>query len=318
MAIYLREEEVRSLIRMPEVLEAVESVMSEHARGDALDTPRERTRLPVGVMLHMLQGAVPSAGVLGFKSYTSSREGVRFWVHLFDAANGAPLAVLEADWLGMMRTGAAGALGAKWLARQDVRTAGVFGAGWQAQSQIEALCLVRPVETIRVYSRHAEKLAAFCAEMSQRTGRQVIPAASPEETVRGAEVLVTITTASRPLFEADWLEAGCHVTGAGSNALIRQELSEAAVKRASLIAVDSRAVAQKESGDLFPLIEKGRLNPGKLVELGDIINGLHAGRGASQDITLFESQGMAVQDLAVAARVLEAARAAGVGTQLPY
>ena len=317
MALYLNEAEVTRLLDMPSVIAAVESVMAEHGQGEVIDFPRQRVRLPKSIT-HMLQGGVPSVNLTGFKVYTSAGGRARFWVHLFDASNGDPVAVLEADRLGMMRTGAAGGVAARWLAREDVQCAGVFGAGWQAESQILALCAVRKFRQVKVYARDRERLDAFCARMTALCETEVVAAASAEETVRGSGVIVTITTSSKPLFEAEWLEPGVHITAAGSNSLIRQELSEATVRRADVICVDARDTATRESGDLLPLLEKGRTWPGRWVELGEVIAGVRPGRQSAAEITLFESQGMAIQDLAVAADVLMRARAEGLGVALPY
>ena len=303
MAFYLNEAEVGSLLDMPMVLDAVEQVMAAHGRGETIDFPRQRVRLPA-TMTHLLQGGVPAVNLSGLKVYTSAGGRNRFWVHLFDATSGDPVAVLEADRLGMMRTGAAGGIAAKWLARADARVAGVFGAGWQAQGQILALCAVRPVERIKVFARHPDRLQAFCTQMSLDTGREVVPAASAEDTVRGADVVVTITTSPKPLFDAAWLAPGMHITAAGSNSLARQELSEAAVRRADVICVDSREIALREAGDLMPLLEKGRTQPGRWVELGEVVAGIRPGRTSDAQVTLFESQGMAIQDIAVAAQVV--------------
>lgn len=317
MAIYLNEAEVGSLLDMTMAMEAVEAVMASHAHGETVDFPRQRVRLPSSIT-HLLQGGVPAVNLTGLKVYTSAGGRARFWVHLFDATNGDPVAVLEADRLGMTRTGAAGGVAAKWLARPDASVAGVFGAGWQAQGQVLALCAARPIERVKVFARNAERLASFCAQMSRETGREVVPAASAEETVRGSDVVVTITTSPKPLFDADWLEAGCHINAAGSNSLARQELSEAAVRRADVICVDSREVAVKEAGDLMPLLEKGRTQPGRWVELGEVVAGIRPGRTDARQITLFESQGMAIQDIALAARVLALALERGMGSALPY
>ncbi len=317
MALFLSEADVKLLLTLPLALEAVEAAHREHARGRALDTPRQRTRLPQST-LHILQGALPGLNVVGYKAYTSSRDGVRFLVHLFDAANGRPLAVMEADYLGMMRTGAVGGVAARWLAREDASVAGLFGAGWQARSQLEALCAVRPIQRCKVYARTAEKVQRFCVEMQAKLGIEVVPAASPRETVEGSDVVVTITTSATPVFDGAWLQPGTHVTAAGSNSLIRREIDETAIKQAALICVDSRAVALKEAGDLLPALEKGRLAEGALVELGEVIAGQRPGRSTREQITLFESQGMAIQDIAVAARLLILAQAGGLGSPLPY
>lgn len=316
MALFISENDVKQLLTVAMAMEAVESAHRDLALGLAIDTPRARSRLPQTV-LHILQGALPAQGVIGYKAYTTNRSGNRFLVHLFDSATGQLRAIIESDYLGMIRTGAVSGLAAKWLARPDSTVAGVFGAGWQAEGHVRAICAALPLERVKVFSRHADKLQAFCQRLSDLTGVPVVPAANAEETVRDSDLLGTVTTAVQPLFEADWLEEGVHINAAGSNALIRQELSEAAVRRCSLVTVDSVPTALAEAGDLLPLLEKGRLHQRQLIELGDVIVGRQAGRTSREQITLFESQGMAIQDLAVALRVLDAAEAAGLGREIP-
>ncbi|MGB4064864.1 MAG: ornithine cyclodeaminase family protein [Azonexus sp.] len=316
MALFLSENDVKNLLTVEMALEAVESAHRDLANGLAIDTPRARSRLPQTV-LHILQGALPAQGVIGYKAYTSNKSGNRFLVHLFDAATGRLKAVIEADYLGMIRTGAASGVAARWLARPDASVAGVFGAGWQAEGHVRAICAALPLERVKVFSRKADKLQDFCRRLSETTGVAVEPADSAEETVRGSDVIGTVTTAALPLFDAAWLEPGVHINAAGSNSLIRQELSEATIRRCDLVTVDAVPTAQAEAGDLLPVLEKGRLHARQLVELGEVIVGRHAGRGSAEQITLFESQGMAIQDLAVALRVLAAAEACGLGRQMP-
>ena len=316
MPLFLSESDVKKVLTMEMALAGVESAHRDLSLGQALDTPRARSRLPQTV-LHILQGALPAQGVLGYKAYTSNRSGNRFLVYLFDANTGLMKAAIESDYLGMIRTGATSGLAARLLARPESKVAGVFGAGWQAEGHVRALCAAMPLARIKVFSRKADKLNAFCERLSEATGVAVVPAASAEETVRGSDIVGTVTTAAQPLFDAEWLEAGTHINAAGSNALIRQELSEAALKRCGLMVVDSVPTALAEAGDLLPLLEKGRLHPRQLVELGDVIAGKHPGRADAQQITLFESQGMAIQDLAVAVRVLAAAQELGLGSDLP-
>jgi ornithine cyclodeaminase len=315
VAILLRESDVEQMLTMPMALELVERVHREYSTGNAIDVPRERTRLPKAA-LHILQGAVPSAGIFGYKAYTSSREGVRFLVYGFSAERGNLDVVVEANYLGMMRTGAAGGVAAKWLAREDAKVAGVFGAGWQAQSQIEALAAVRKLQRVKVWSRTAEKLAKFCSKMSARLSIEVVPAASPQDAVQGSDVVVTITTSATPVFDGEWLGQGTHVTAAGSNSLLRQEIDETTVRKSNPVVVDSRPSALKEAGDLLPALEKGRLHVGALTELGEVIAGTRAGRTTREQVTLFESQGMAMQDLILAAELARIARETGRGTEL--
>jgi len=304
VALHLAEADVRQLLTMDLALEAVEAAHRAHALGRAIDIPRQRTRVPTA-SLHILQGALLDEGVMGYKAYTVSREGVRFLVHLFDAASGALQAVIEANTLGMMRTGAAGGIAARYLSRPEAGIVGLIGSGWQAQSQLEALCAVRPIRQVKLFSRNREKCRLASADFSRRFGVNVVPVESAEAATRDSDIVVTITSSATPVVQGDWLAPGTHINAAGSNALIRRELDEKAVGRADLVCVDSRATALREAGDLLPALEKGRLHEGQLVELGEIVAGIRPGRGDPQAISLFESQGMAIQDLAVAKCLLK-------------
>ncbi len=315
MALLLRESDVETLQTMPMTLELVERVHREYSTGKAIDVPRERTRLPKAA-LHILQGAVPSAGVFGYKAYTSSKEGIRFLVYVFSAERGSLEAIVEANRLGMMRTGAAGGVAAKWLSRPESRVVGLFGSGWQARGQLEALAHVRSLERVKVYSRTADKVRKFCERMGPKLALDVVPAASAEEAVRASDIVVTITTSATPVFDGEWLAPGTHVNAAGSNSLLRREIDETTVQRSDVVVVDSRPSAQKEAGDLLPALEKGRLHVGALTELGEVIAGTRAGRTTPEQITLFESQGMAMQDLVIAAELVKLARARGMGAEV--
>lgn len=317
MALFLSEADVRQLLTMDLALDVVEAAHRAHALGRAIDIPRQRTRVPMA-SLHILQGGLLDENVMGYKAYTASREGARFLVHLFDAASGRLQAVIEADFLGMMRTGAAGGIAAKHLARRESAVVGLIGAGWQAQSQLEALCKVRPIKQVKLFSRDPEKCRLASADFSRRFNVEVVPVESAEMAVRESDIVATITTATTPVVQGEWLAPGTHINAAGSNALIRRELDEKAVGRAALICVDSRATALREAGDLLPALEKGRLHEGQLVELGEIMAGIRPGRVDGQGVSLFESQGMAIQDLAVASRLVEQARTRGLGVPLPF
>jgi len=315
MAILLRESDVEKLLTMERTIELVERVHREYSTGQASDVPRERTRLPKSA-LHILQGSVPGSNVLGYKAYTSSREGTRFLVYAFNAERGSLDAIVEANYLGMTRTGAAGGVAAKWLARPDAKVVGIFGSGWQAQGQVEALAKVRKLERVKVYSRTAEKVAKFCEKMRSKLSIEVVPAASAEDAVKGSDIVVTITTAASPVFSGEWVAPGTHINAAGSNSLLRREIDEETVRKAAVVVVDSRPSAQKEAGDLLPALEKGRIHIGGLTELGEVIAGTRPGRTSAEQVTLFESQGMAIQDLVIAAELAKLARAQGVGQEV--
>ena len=317
MSLFLNENDVKQLLSMSLALEAVEDAHRALACAKAIDIPRQRTRLPQ-TALHILQGALPASDAIGYKAYTSNRTGVRFMVYVFSASLGHLRVALEANWLGMMRTGAASGLATRLLAREDAKVLGLFGSGWQAEGHLEAILAVRPLTQVKVFSRNTERLQAFCQKMSARLGVDIEAAKSPEDTVRGSDIVSTITTSATPLFDAAWLAPGTHINAAGSNSLLRREIGEDVLRVCAPIVVDSRDSALCEAGDLVPALEKGRLSERQLIELGDVLIGKEAGRRAATEITLFESQGMAIQDIALAVRVEALARERGLGSRLPF
>ena len=316
MALLLTEQDVARLLPMDLALEAVEEAFRWQGQGKVVNRPRVRLKVPGG-LLHVMPAAAPEARVMGLKAYATSRGGARFVVLLFSAESGELLAVMEADRLGQMRTGAASGVATRYLARPDAETVGIYGTGWQARSQLEAVSAVRKIREVRAYGRDPERRQAFAREMAGRLGVPVIPVERPEEAARGASILVTITNSRIPVLQGAWLEPGAHVNAAGSNALERAELDVEAVRRAALIVVDSLEQARLECGDLVAPIEQGVTRWEAIHELGEVVAGRHPGRPGPEAITLFESQGVAMEDVAVAARLWERARAQGVGQPLP-
>jgi ornithine cyclodeaminase len=317
MVRYIKEQEVQQILTMAKAVELVEQALRERAEGRAVDVPRVRTRTAAGT-LHVMQAAAPALKLIGYKAYYSAAgKGTRFFVHLFDAESGKLAAIIEAGHLGMVRTGAASGVATRYLAREDAAVVGMLGAGKQAVGQLEAVCEVRKIREVRVYSRNTDKARGFCAAMSGKLGVAVHAVSSAAEAVRGADIINVITKAATPVLAGAWLEPGQHVNAAGSNALTRRELDEAAVQRCARVVVDARGTARNESGDLLPLIENGLLDWDALPELGEIIIGRVPGRGARDEITLYESHGMAIQDLYTGKYVLDTARQQGIGVDLP-
>ncbi len=315
VALFLTEAEVAELLPMAAALEAVEAAIKAQGLGLAINEPRRRIRTPGG-MLHVMSGAVLPAGLLGFKAYTTFRAGAKFLVMLYSADDGRLLAVMQADKLGQLRTGAASGVATKYLARPDASVLGVIGAGWQAESQVEAVCQVRPINLVRVYSRTPERRAEFAARMAERLGIRVEAVESALDAVKDADVVVTITTSRDPVLLGEWLRPGMHINAAGSNSLLRRELDDEAIKRADLIFVDSKDQARIESGDLLGPIERGLISWEAVYELGQVVAGLHPGRQSADQITLFESHGLAIWDVAAAGVVYERARERGVGREI--
>lgn len=322
MPLFLREEDVKALLTMDDALTAVEEVFRLQGLGRVDNYPRQRPR--VGrAMLQVMPAGVAGMG-FGLKAYTVASGGVRFVVLLWDEETGDLEAVIEAGFMGQMRTGAASGVATKYLARPDAATVGIFGTGTQAPTQLEAICAVRPIEQVWVYSRTEARRERFAAEMLERPGVAgarpgiaVAAVAAPEDAVVNADVVITITNASQPLFDGDWLHPGAHVNAAGSNRAQAQEIDARTVERADVIAIDDRAQGRIEAGDLIAAERQGVLAWEDVLELGQVVTGVAEGRKSGESITLFESLGVAIEDVAVARRVYEKALALGAGQVLP-
>lgn len=314
---YLNEKDVEHLLTMPLALQAVEQALRDRTLSRAVDVPRVRAHIPAGT-LHMVLGAAPELAVIGYKAYYAMHgKGTRYYLNLFNCSSGKLDAIIDASHIGMMRTGAASGVATRFLAREDAKVVAMIGAGKQAIGQLEAVCNVLAINEVRVYNRTPERARKFCALMSSRLNVVMKAVPTVAEAVHGADVVNLITKSAVPVLAGELLEAGQHINAAGSNALSRRELDEESVRRCSRIVVDSRETARKECGDLLPMVEKGLLNWETLPELGEVIVGRVPGRSAKEDITLYESHGMAVQDIYVGARVLALARERGIGADLP-
>jgi ornithine cyclodeaminase/alanine dehydrogenase-like protein (mu-crystallin family) len=315
MALFFDEQQVTELLTMEMAMAAVEEALKQQGLGTATNNPRTRVRLPTG-QLHMMGAALPSRSAIGYKAYTAFRGKARFHVMLYSTDTGELLALLQADRLGQMRTGAASGVATKYMAPPEARSVGIFGTGWQARSQLEAVCAVRQIQVITAFGRDATRRQAFCAEMSQQLGVPVEPADTPEAAVQGLDVVITSTSAREPLFDGNWLKPGAHVNAIGSNALIRREIDDTTVRRSALIVVDSKEQARLECGDLLGPLERGLIHWEQVRELGDVVAGHITGRRQASDITLFESHGLAIWDLAAGMAVYDAAKAKGVGREI--
>lgn len=314
MPLLLREADVHSLLTMPDAIAALDRAFHDWYEGHASITPRQRIVLAEQhTVLHMLGGAVPALDAIGFKAYTGNPSGVRFVVNLYQATTGKLQAIIEADWLGRMRTGAASGLATRYLARQDARRLGVIGAGGQAETQIMAIAAVRELELIRVYSRNQERLEGFCAQMASRLGIPVEPAPSAQEAVQDTLIVATATTAAQPILMGSWLLPGTHVNAMGSNWHNRREIDDEVVTRSAIVAADSVAQAKIEAGDLIIPALAGQFDWTRATELHAIVGGSHPGRSNPDDVTLFESLGIGLEDIAVAAKIYELATAQGKG-----
>ncbi len=317
MTLLLKEADVRALLTMPMALEAVEESLRQQGNGELSLHPRRRLKLPDNALLHYMAAGDPVHGFISMKIYISVRGVVRFMVPLFRSATGEMAALMEADALGQIRTGAATGVATKYLANADARIAGIIGTGYQARTQLEAVAAVRPLERVRAFGRDPERRAQFCREMSARIGIEVEPVESGEKAVRGADIVVTATSAMKIVLEGPWLSPGVHVNAIGANWAQKRELDDVAVTRADAIVVDSIEQAKMEAGDLILSFANDVARWDAVRELGAIVAGKIPGRTGPNQITLFKSNGIATWDLAVAVRVFKLAVARGVGQSIP-
>lgn len=317
MALLLTESDVRQILTMEMALRAVDDSFKDLGDGSALLQPRRRLHVPGGSYLHYMAAADARNGYMGLKIYTSSRSGLRFLVPLFHAVNGDLLALVEADYLGQMRTGAASGVATRLLSRKDSRVVGIIGTGLQARTQLQAMALVRKIERMRVYGRNKEKQEKFAKEAEATLKVKVEAAESGEAAVRDADIVITSTTASQPVLEGRWLKAGVHINAIGANFPEKRELDAEAVRRANLIVVDSCEQAKMEAGDLIQAFGEGAEKWDAVKELAQIATGRAPGRVQPEDITLFKSNGIATEDIATAAKVYERAREMNIGREIP-
>jgi ornithine cyclodeaminase/alanine dehydrogenase-like protein (mu-crystallin family) len=319
MARLLTEADVRRILTMPMALESVEESFRRLADGRAILHPRLRLLMPTRSYMHYMAAADLEAGYCGLKIYTSVRGGaLRFVVALFQAETGALVALLEADYLGQLRTGAASGVATRLMARTDARTCGILGTGGQARTQLDAVAAVRRLEEVRAFSRNTERRTAFCREMSIRTGLRVVGVSRAEEAVRDMDIVITATTSAKPVLFGDWLSPQAHINAIGANFYEKQELDEDAVRRCGIIVVDSRDQARLEAGDLISALGEDPGAWSAVRELSDVVSGKLAGRTHDRQVTLFKSNGVAIEDITVAARVYEEAVKQGIGQHLPF
>lgn len=313
MALILREADVQELIEMDEVISAVESAMRELGEGHAENVPRRRLFLPDGV-LNVMFASFPGGKCSGLKTYTVANGRVRFLVVLF-GLDGSLQALIESDFMGAYRTGAATAVAVKALGMPTAATVALIGTGWQASTQALALSRVVQIKELRVFSRDPDRRAIFAAEQSDQLGIEVADSPTAEAAVRGADLVVTMTTSHTPVLEADWVEPQALIVAAGSNYQHRAEIPVEVIERAQTVVVDQIAGAKLESGDLIQAAAAGKFDWSEAIELGDVVIGKWE-RPERPGITLFESHGLALWDIAAASAVVAAARNRGTAEEI--
>jgi ornithine cyclodeaminase/alanine dehydrogenase-like protein (mu-crystallin family) len=313
----LAEEDVRRTLTMDMAMEAVRQGLQKLAIDEAMNVPRARTQTDHS-MQHVMSAAAKSLGFMGYKAYATSRRGTNFHVGLFDGKTGAFLALIQADYLGQVRTGAASGVATEFMARPEASEVGLFGTGKQARTQLEAVCKVRKIQHVHVYSPNEEHRRQFAEQIADLCKVEIEPVPRPEMAAEDKDIIITATTSREPVLYGQWIADGTHINAIGSNFLAKAELDTVAVRMCQSIVVDSKEQARIEAGDFVQALEDGSIQWSDIHELGHIIVGRYTGRAHPQDITLFKSLGIAIEDVAVAGQIYLKAKAEGIGRLIEW
>jgi ornithine cyclodeaminase/alanine dehydrogenase-like protein (mu-crystallin family) len=331
MPLLVTDETVRELLTMGEAIDTAAMALKEFESASAVNLPRHHFYADSGTgtfFMRNFQGAVPKLKVAGIRLTTDMlgatlhRPDLRpFGVFLlFDITSAALLAVIHDHELQRIRVGAETGVALGHLALPNAATVGILGAGFQAETQLAAACAVRRMESVEVYSPTAERRTAFADRMGQRFSIPVKPVASAREAVVNKDIILASTNASTPVLDGMWLKPGAHVTSIvnSDQRFPRRELDNETFARAGLVAIGYLEQTRRDhAADIYDAIESGSLNWAKVCQLGEILVGARAGRTAPEEITVFKNNGLAVEFVALAARVYELARDRGCGEEIP-
>lgn len=310
--IYLDDDFVGSHLGTGEAFDRVDRAFRLLADGAATNAPRRRSQSGAAV-LNVMWALAPTEGVMGVKSYpvvrTDVTQGAVLTLLVYSMETGELLSVMKADRLGQIRTGAATAVATVAMARPESEVLAIFGTGYQAESQVRALADAMPaLRTVRVLGRSPSHRDAFIDRMRAELDLEVV-ADEPQAAASVADIIVTATGSAEPVLHGDWIRPGTHLNAVGSNLLTKREVDRRMLERAAVILVDDRDVASADAGDLaangWPVEEVGAL--------GDLLTGRITGRNSDDDVTVFLSQGLALQDVVCAAPLVARAREEGLG-----
>ena len=312
MAIYIDNEQVRELLPMDECIQAMEDAFRHEAGGLGGSLVRQTLFYPGGRQRLMI-GSSPGFDTYGFKTYGG---GVNL-VLAFSTSEHTLEAIVESRVLSEIRTGAVAGLATKHMANEDASSLGVIGSGLQAKAQVEAICAVRPITKVKVYTRTAENRETFAAELRDDLELDAVAVESAEECISGSDVIVTATGSREPVFAAEWLSPGAHINAIGATTPGRREIDEATVGRCDVVVVESVAQAKVECGELMVAEDRGTFQWSQAVEMRHLVTGLAGQRPGREAITLFNGLGVAMEDTAAAGVVLRKAKERGIGVELP-
>jgi ornithine cyclodeaminase len=314
--------DVERMLSMQKCIELMEGALASLARGEVLLPLRPVLKIPdsqnVFALMPAFSGPLRAIGTKLISVYPGnhgteldSHQGV---VMLFDAANGSPLALMDAISITAIRTAAVSGVATKLLARRDARVLAILGSGTQARTHLDAMLAARPFKQVRVWSRDTSHARSFAKEAARRHVVDLTVSETAEVAVLDADVVCTVTASREPVLAGEWIADGAHINAVGASLATTRELDTAAVRRARVF-VDRRESAMNEAGDLIIPMKEGAINENHIVaEIGELLAGKATIRRDDRDVTLFKSLGLAIEDLACAAFLHEQARRESAGT----
>ena len=328
MALLLDRQTIQGLLDMDKMIEILERAFDELARGSAVMPQRTAVADPdVNGWYAFMPAQLKSMGALGVKSVTVYKDNpaghgipaTLATIVMMDSRTGQTVAVMDGGYITAMRTGAVTGLATKYLARADAKVAGVMGAGVQARTQLWGMAAGADLDRALVFSLDPpDAQRTFSDEVSEMLGIPVEPAASGRELVEGVDILSLATTATTPIIDGDWIRPGLHINGIGSHAVGVRELDTKTVVNSKLVC-DQVDACLAEAGDIQIPIEEGALAPEDIYgEIGELITGAKAGRESDEEVTLFKSVGLSIQDISAAHYVYQQALEQGAGTEFAF
>ena len=301
MTIFINEEQVQEILDVKSTVDILEESMKSLSTGKGFNSPRKR--LPTsysGGNLHFMAASWPEKGIAGHKSYVVNKGKATFVVLLYSTEGEGLLAVIEANMLGQIRTGAASGLASKYLANKNSKKLAIIGSGFQAETQLEAINSQFDLDEIKVFSRSEEKRNKFVNKMGNKLNINIKAYDSSDEATSNADIISLITNSNVPVITNSQITNGMHINAAGGNSWLRSEISSDSIGKFNFVSCDDVEQAKNECKELMDATEKGIISWSNVNELSNVIDGKIKGRNNSEDITLYESLGIAIQDIAAA------------------
>ena len=316
MTLVLNESDIISLFPMEDAIKASDLAFKLQAGTQSVNHPRIRIANK-NQFFNYMTASSPELGFYCMKTYSIHKNtSPTFYVYLYDYSNGDLVSIMNASSLGQIRTGAASGIATKYLSKQNSTNLSIIGTGYQAKTQAQAIVAIRPITLIKVYSRSLDNRNRFAKWLEQNLNIECIPVTSPEDCIEKSDIITTITTSKNPVFRGSQITPGTHINAAGGNHYMRRELDDDTILNSDLITTDDISQARVECGDLINPIDRGLLRWNHIHQLSEIVSGLKIGRRNNNQITLYESQGLAIQDLTAAAHIYSKAIQSKIGTNV--